>query len=63
MTSGGTLEEILVELAHQHHRPFDEARHFLQQAFILDQFEALRESEIACASARMVSARACRHRR
>ena len=39
-------QEILVELAHQHHGPFDEARHFLQQAFILDHFEALREGEI-----------------
>ncbi len=46
MTSGGTLQEILVELAHQHDGPFDEARHFLQQAFILDHFEALGEGEI-----------------
>ena len=39
-------QEILVELTHQHHGPFDEARHFLQQAFVLDHFQPLREGEI-----------------
>jgi hypothetical protein len=42
------MQEILVELAHQHHRPLDEACHFLQQAFILDHLQALREGEIFC---------------
>ena len=40
------VQELFVERAHQHHRPFDEARDFVEQALVLDQFEALRESEL-----------------
>ena len=36
-----------IESAHQHHGPFDEAGGFLQQAFVLDQFETLRKGQIA----------------
>ena len=46
MTSGGIGEESLVERAHQHHRPFDEAGDLLEQALVLDQLEALREGEV-----------------
>ncbi len=41
----GDGEERLVERAHQHHRPFDQARDLGQQALVLDQFEALREGQ------------------
>ena len=44
---GRQIEEFRIESAHQHDRPFDKAGGLLEQAFILDQFEALRESEIA----------------
>ena len=43
---GGNVEESLVKFAHQHDRPFNKSRHFIEQAFIFDQFETLRESEI-----------------
>ena len=33
--------------AHHHHRPFDEAGDLLEQAFVLDELEALREGEVA----------------
>ena len=63
-------EERLVERAHQHHRPFDQARDLGQQAVVLDQLEALREGEVlrvgeddlACAApgrARPWPSRAC----
>ena len=40
-------EEALVEASHEHHGPFDQARHFLQEALVLDHLEALREGEVA----------------
>ena len=43
---GGICEERLVERAHQHHRPFDQAGDLVQQALVLDQFVALREGEV-----------------
>ena len=39
-------QETLVERAHQHHRPFDQAGDLGQQALVLDQLEALREGEV-----------------
>ena len=42
----GDREERLVERAHQHHRPFDQAGDLGQQALVLDQFEALRERQV-----------------
>ena len=42
----GNAQELLVERAHQHHRPFDEASDLGQQAFVLDQFEPLREGKL-----------------
>ena len=47
MTSGGMARKRLVERAHQHHRPFDEAGDLLEQPLVLDQFEAQREGEVA----------------
>ena len=41
------VEKALVEIAHQHDRPFNQAGHFFKQALILDQFEILRMGEIA----------------
>ena len=46
ITSGGIVEERLVERAHQHHRPFDQAGDLLEQPLVLDQLEALREGEV-----------------
>ena len=46
MTSGGIGEERLVERAHQHHRPFDQAGDLRQQARVLHQLVALREGEV-----------------
>ena len=42
----GDRQEGFVERAHQRHRPFHQAGDFRQQAFVLDQFEALREGEV-----------------
>ena len=42
----GDREEILLELAHQHDRPFDEAGDLLEQPLVLDQFEAGGEGEV-----------------
>ncbi len=39
-------EEVLLERAHQHHRPFDQAADLDQQAVVLDQFVALREGKV-----------------
>lgn len=44
---GGDGKIILLEAAHQHLRPFDQAGNFLQQAFVLDQFEAVGEGDVA----------------
>ena len=55
-------EEAFIEAPHQHHGPFDEARRFLQQAFVLDQLEALREGEVARLRADRLDA-LLRHRR
>ena len=38
---GRDLEERLLERAHQHHRPFDEAGDLLEQALVLDELVAL----------------------
>ena len=46
ITSGGMSRNALVERAHQHHGPFHQPGHLLEQAFVLDEFEALREGEI-----------------
>ncbi len=46
ITSPGMLRKLFVERAHQHHRPFDEARDLLEQRLVLDQLEALREGEL-----------------
>jgi hypothetical protein len=43
----GDCEEILLELAHQHDRPFDQAGDLIEQTLVLDQFEAGGEGEIA----------------
>ena len=43
----GDRQEVRIERAHQHHRPFDQARHFIEQCGVFDQLEALRESELA----------------
>ncbi len=39
-------QKILFEFTEQHDRPFDEAGHFLEQAFILDQIEPVGEGEV-----------------
>ena len=44
---GRDVEEGLVEGAHQHHRPFHEARHLVQQALVLHEVEAAGEGEVA----------------
>ena len=54
---GRDFEELGLEFAHQHDRPFDEARDLLEQAFVLDEFEPLREGEVACASCRIICLR------
>ena len=46
ITSGGIDRKVSIERAHQHHRPFDQARDLDQQTGILDQFEALREGKV-----------------
>ena len=43
---GRQVEERRLEFAHQHHRPFDEAGDFLEQALVLDERQPLRESKI-----------------
>ena len=43
---GRQVEERRLEFAHQHDRPFDEARDLLKQAFVLDQRQPLREGEV-----------------
>ncbi len=43
---GRQIEERRVELAHQHDRPFDEARDFLKQALVLNKREPLREGQV-----------------
>ena len=42
---GRDFQEVRLELAHQHDRPFDEAGDFLQQPLVLDEFEPVRERE------------------
>ncbi len=39
-------QELLVERAHQHDRPFDQARDFVEQRLVLDQLKALREGQL-----------------
>ena len=39
-------QEFLVERSHQHHRPFDEARDFVQQCLIFDQLKPLRKRKL-----------------
>ena len=43
---GRQVEERRLEFAHQHDRPFDQPRDFLEQAFVLDQRQPLGEGEI-----------------
>ncbi len=43
----GNVQKTLVEFAHQHDRPFDQAGDLVQQALVLDQFQPLSESEVA----------------
>ena len=43
---GGNVEKGFVERAHQHHRPFNKTRDFLQQAFVFNQLQPLRKSQI-----------------
>ena len=43
---GRQVEERRLEFAHQHDRPFDQARDFLEQALVLDQRQPLREGEV-----------------
>jgi hypothetical protein len=38
----GNRQKLLFERSHQYHRPFDEARDFVEQHLVLDQFEILR---------------------
>ena len=45
MTSGGISKKFRLELAHEHDGPFHEARDFVQQAFVLDEFEPLSERQ------------------
>ncbi len=42
---GRNVEERRLEFAHQHDRPFDEARNLLEQALVFDELEPLREGE------------------
>ena len=42
----GDVQEALIERAHQHHRPFDQAGDFREQAFVFDQLEPLREGKL-----------------
>ena len=42
----GHFEEARVERAHHHHRPFDEAGDFLEQALVVDDGQPLREGEV-----------------
>ena len=39
-------EIVRVERAHEHDRPFDEARHLLEQGLVLDELEPRREAEV-----------------
>ncbi len=39
----GHIHELVFDFAGQHHGPFGQARHFVQQALILDGFEAMHE--------------------
>ena len=41
----GNVEEVRLEFSHQRDRPFDEARHLFEQAFVLDELESLGEGE------------------
>ena len=38
---GRNVEKVLLELAHQHDRPFDQARDLVEQPLVLDQLRAL----------------------
>ena len=39
-------QKFFLKLAHQHNRPFNQARHFFEQRFIFDQIETGRECDI-----------------
>ena len=43
----GNIEEGLIELADEHHRPLDKPDHLFEQRRVLDQLESLCECEIA----------------
>ena len=51
------VEKGRLEFAHQHDRPFDQAGDFLEQALVLDEFEALREGEAAARRLRIIALR------
>src|SRR5918993_2022125 len=40
------VQEGFIEGAHEHHGPFHQARHFFQQALVLNEFQTLRESQV-----------------
>ena len=42
----GDRQEFLVERAHQHDRPFDEAGDLVEQHLVLDQLKPLRERKL-----------------
>ena len=44
---GRDVQKRLVEAAHQHHGPFDQPGHFVEQRRILDEVQPLREGEVA----------------
>ena len=44
---GRQIEERRLEFAHQHDRPFDQPRDFLEKTLVLDQGEPLSEGEVA----------------
>ena len=46
ITSSGTARKLASNAAHHHHRPFDEAGDFLEQALVGDDGQALREGEV-----------------
>ena len=50
------MQKFLVERAHQHHRPFDEARDFVEETFVLDHFKPLGEGKLLCLGADDVAA-------
>ena len=46
ITSSGTSRKAGIERPHHHHRPLDEAGDLLEQAFVVDHRQPLREGEV-----------------